>query len=805
VFRKLAAFLIRRRWIVLAVLGAATVAGGVLAPFIDFDFSPQAVLNGSDDLVAHSEDFKRAFGYDDTAVLVVLEATGDRDVLDRRALTWQTEVARDLAGLPRVEDVRSLAVLRLPAPQVTDRPSRRNPLVGLSIKPVPLIGDLPVTEADEARIRRALTRASLAERMLFSPDKRLAATTVLLEPAARDLDSARGIVRDIEARLADRPVPGGYRLHLSGLPVVRTDIVENLQADLHGLLPLAAGTFLVVLTLLFRRVSGALLPVLAVGAGLAWTFGILVATGERLNIISNILPVLLFVIGMANCVHIVSRYAEEAERSGGDLLAAGRGTISHMASACLLTYLTTAIGFTTLIAARSDAVQSVGWQALMGMMLLYISTVFLLGCALPSFRAPRHTHATTAAAHPIARLVSFTGHAVARRPWVTLAASALVVATALLLARNVRIDTRMVGTYDTEHPVIRTMRMLEERMGGLMAIEVDLRADRPGRFLEPEVFAAVRDVQSAAGGYEEVILTRSYADICDQVLKNLPFGASGGAPPTAPQLALADRVVGTMPETVGLPMFLTDDGRRARLMIRVRDLGTTRILDLIRRLEDQLATHFPADGPVTARLTGDAYLHAVGFDRFVRDFFYSLVAAAGVIFVVIAVLFRSIRLGLISILPNTTPLLLTLGYIGARGYDLNAANVVVFAISLGIAVDDSIHFLARFREEVRHDAHVLLAIRRAFRGAGRAIVLTSVLIISGISALLLSRFVPSRRFAELTSVTMAAALVGDLLLLPACLVLFWRRGRPPLHGPTRAAKPEPGAGQGAARREDAPS
>jgi hypothetical protein len=221
-------------------------------------------------------------------------------------------------------------------------------------------------------------------------------------------------------------------------------------------------------------------------------------------------------------------------------------------------------------------------------------------------------------------------------------------------------------------------------------------------------------------------------------------------------------------------------------MIRVRDAGTARTLALARRLQRQLAAHFPAGGPVSARLTGDAYLHAVGLDRFVRDFFYSLLAAAGVIFVVIALLFRSIRLALISVLPNTTPLLITLGYIGARGYSLNAANVVVFAISLGIAVDDSIHFLARFREEVRHGAHVLMAIRRSFRGAGRAIVLTSVLIIAGLSMLLLSRFVPSRRFAELTSVTMAAALVGDLLLLPACLALFWPRGRAPLHGPRRA-------------------
>jgi predicted RND superfamily exporter protein len=149
-----------------------------------------------------------------------------------------------------------------------------------------------------------------------------------------------------------------------------------------------------------------------------------------------------------------------------------------------------------------------------------------------------------------------------------------------------------------------------------------------------------------------------------------------------------------------------------------------------------------------------------------------------VIFLIIGLLFRSLRVGLIAALPNTTPLLLTLGYMGWRGYDMNAGNVIVFTISLGIAVDDTIHLLYRFREEHHTQPNVVQATRSALAGTGPAIVLTSLLIVGGLAVLLFSQFVPTRRFAELLIVTMGGALVGDLLLLPACLVLFSAKQKP---------------------------
>jgi len=769
---RFAEFLIRHRWAILVVLAAVTAWAVTLAPRIRFDFTPQAVLEGRDDLVGYAERFKETFGHEDAVLLVVVEATGKADVLDRAALSWQGRAARRIAKLPHIQRVDSIAGLEVP---------RLVAWLPPLIRTVPLLKTLAVDEAGERRVRDAVDELKLLEGTLVSADRRVAALVVWIDPDRRDADSMRQVVNDVRSALARDRLPPGYAAHLSGLPVLRTDIVDNLQGDLLFLLPLAGVLFLVVLAVLFRSVSGTLLPLLAVGSGLAWTVGLLVATGQSLNIVSNVLPVLLFVIGMANCVHVLNRYGEESVCPGGGRLAVTRRTMAHMLFAVGLTTVTTAIGFASLCATRSEVLQTLGWHASLGMFLLYLSTILILGTLLPSFRPPREANASVAGVHLVARIVGAAGHAVARHPRLTLLCSAAIVIASLVAARNVVVNSYMIETYDEEHPTVQTMRLVENRLSGVLPLEISLAADRPGRLLDPAVYRSVAEAERFAVGQDPVLFARSYVDLHQEVHAKLSGrdGARREMPPDGPKgverVRLTDAILRQMPGRNGHAAFVSADGMRARILLRVRDVGTRDTLKLIETLEAKLSELFPPGRGITVRLTGDAYVHARGMDSFVRAVLYSLLGASVVIFAVIALLFRSLRLGLISILPNLTPLVVTLGYMGLRGYPMNAANVIVFAISLGIAVDDTIHFLARFREEIAVDADVAEAIRRSYHGTGRAIVLASVLIVAGLSVLLLSEFVPSRRFAELTSVTMLAALVGDLLLLPACLMLFWKR------------------------------
>jgi predicted RND superfamily exporter protein len=358
------------------------------------------------------------------------------------------------------------------------------------------------------------------------------------------------------------------------------------------------------------------------------------------------------------------------------------------------------------------------------------------------------------------------------------------------LAQNVVIDSKLIETYDEDNPVVQTMHLVENKLGGFMPLELSLTAENEGDFQDPDTFFRVAKATAYLRSLPEVTLVRSYVDLYREMDRALP-----GRPrfhdnaPTEDPTEGSETVVRIQDADTRLEGnknaksnryrdYLAEDGLHARISVHVRDVGIRRAREVYDEIKKKLAKIFPPEAGIQVRLTGDSYYSSMAMRDLIGDLFYSLVGAAAVIFVVIAILFRSLRMAIASVLPNTTPLIVTLGYMGLMaglgfsGYTMSTGNVIVFAISLGIAVDDTIHFLARFRDEVQEGGSVDDIVRRTCLGTGRAIMLTSLLIVTGLSVVHLSQFVPTRRFAELTTVTMCAALLGDLLLLPACLKVF---------------------------------
>ena len=769
--RRFAGFLVQHPRL---VIGLLLISVAIALPFVShlqFDFSPQAIYRGDDKLVGYSEEFKRTFGYDEAVVLVVLEATGSADVLATPALQWQRDIAGDFQKVAGVHSVESLPTLQIP----------RMTLSGLELQP--LIDGGSVDEETAGKARGLLENQPLVRNGLLSLDDRVAAIAVFLEPESRDIDSMRKAVKAVRMAVARRPPPVGYRVHLTGLPVLRVEVVDELQADQFTLMPIAGLVYFGVLAALFRRFSTAIVPLIAVGIGLTWTLATLALTHQSVNLVTNVLPVLLLIIGVSSSVQIVGCYAEEAALYPDDLATAAREAIVKMTPACLLAAITTAIGFASLATAQSVLLRSFGWQAAVGVGYQYVCTLIALGAALRFVAPPRQVDRPGEKPGLVARIASAAGAAVARRPWRAIGGAAVVVLAAFWGSTRVTINSYSVlETFSENHPAVQTLRLVERQLAGIMPLEISLEASEPGAFLEPEVFHQVLQVEREAREMDGVLAVRSYADLVRAVLVHWPgrrlsetdeeLAPEGTAGRT--RLARTEQFIDRFRDAFHYGAYMSDDGRRARIQLQLREIGSRRTLELIRQLEARLQRAFPPGGPMTARLTGEAFVNAEALTALIRNLFFSLFTASLVIFGLIALEFRSLRAGLIAAIPNLTPLLVTLGYMGLRNYDMNVANVIVFTICLGLADDNTIHFLYRFREELQNGATVPAAIERAFRGTGRAIVATSLLLLAGMAVLLLSNFVPTRRFAELTCVTIVGNLLGVLLLLPACLVLAWR-------------------------------
>ena len=766
----IAEFLLCHPILVFGGLLFSSVCALVVARDLKFDFTPQAIYRGNDALLAYSEEFKQTFGYDEAVLLVVLKATGDGDVLSRAALQWQADVAEEVKSLREIARVDCVATIEVP----------RISLQGLSLQP--LVDQVTVDEAAAHRVRATLAESQLVRSGLLSGDDRVSALAAFIDPGERDIDAMRAVVSRVKSVLDKHPLPSGYQVFLSGLPALRVEVVNNLLRDFLTLIPLGGAVYLVVLSLMFRRLSGALLPLCAVGIGLTWTLAAFAMTRESLNLVSNILPMLLMIIGVSSCVQIVTCYAEEFARDG-DRRRAAREAIARMAPACFLAALTTAVGFASLFTARSELLSRFGWQAAVGVAFQYVSTLLTLGALFRFFPAPTHAGLDEAKPGIVTRIVSVLGYAVARHSRITMGCALGILALAAWSGSRVVINTYAIReTFHDDHPSIDTMKLIEQELSGIMPLEISLTSSESDTFMEPDVFHRVLEVEQTARQLPGVLVAQSYADLFREVLQSWPGRRTNESdvelvPRTdlgRARLLRTAEFIERFGDAFHYDSYLTADGKRARIRLRLREIGSRQTLALIDSLEATLSHTFPPTGPIRAELTGEGYVNAIALTVLIRDLFYSLLTASLVIFTLIAFEFRSLRVGLIAALPNVTPLAVTLGYMGLRGYDMNVANVIAFTICLGLADDNTIYFLYRFRQEMQATGDTTEAIRRAFLGTGRAIVLTSILLLVGMAVLLCSDFVPTQRFAELTSVTIVGNLLGVLLLLPACLVLFWK-------------------------------
>lgn len=762
------------------MLLASTLVSAWAATGMRFDFAPQSIFQGNDELLEANEEFKKTFGHDDSVIQVILHATGKSDVLEPAALDWQVSLAH---GMDRLEDIVRVESLG----SIT---TRKFSLSGnLGMDRAPLI-DVPADSETETEVRDFLDHSHLTEGILVDTERKVAAILVFFNPKMQSVEEMRTIVERIQKTVKDNPPPEGYRVYLTGQAVLRVDIVKNLQTDQHSLIPLAGILYFLALLLAHRRISGSVVPLAAVGIGLAWALGLFAVTRQSFNLISNVLPMLLMVLGVNNSVHIIHRFAEEIPHAATRREAV-HNTMRHMVVACFLTFVTTVTGFASLATANSDIIQSFAWQSVWGLILLYVAIIITLTAALPWLAPPRVEILTAGRSTRSSRLLGKVAKFVTTRPRLTVAGSFVMMALAVIASWDLKINAYTLETYDDDHPTLKTIRLVERRLSGLFPLEIDLKVDDAGQFYEEEFVRQLAEVQRFASAQSEVVFQRSYLNLHAEVsppLRELLSSPEGNSSSLQSAIDRSQTRLQSAAEEMGYSVFMTPDKKRARLLLKVRDEGTHRTGQLIERLESKLKETFPEGSGVRHQMTGDAYVITMAMNQLIQGLMVSLLTASAVIFLIIGVLFRSPRIGLMAAISNSTPLVLTLGYIGFRGYDLNAGNVIVFSISLGIVVDNTIHFIYRFQEENRLEPDVRKATRIALATTGPAMVLTSLLIVGGLAVLMISQFVPTRRFAELMIVTLGGALVGDLLVLPACLVLLSPKPKSQKEGGNRSAQ-----------------
>src|SRR5262245_55732640 len=757
---RLAGWLVRHSAAVLVVVCAITVALGVAARRLRVESSLESVLASGDPAVEYYGRVRQLFGGDDVAVVGVRAD----DILARSTLEKIARVTEALTKIPGVERVMSVTNAVDPAADVFTPPR--------------LLPRIPPTPEDVVALRKKLEAVAFYRKNLVADDFRGAAINVILRPMSDAEYTDLGIDEAITAAIGAEPGPEQF--FYTGAAHVKQAAVTLMQGDLVRFTPYALLLVVLVLLQSFRTKRGVILPVVTVTMALVWTLGIVVLSGHAITLGTVILPPLLLVVGSSYAIHVMARYYEQVEqRAPQDQLVIR--AFDRVWLPLTISAFVTMVGFGSLMVSRLPAIWELGCFAVVGVACVTIACLTFLPAILSILPAERARERTGKVSPRLSRLLARAGHLAHARRVVLRWGAAIVALVAILGARRIRVDADFIAYFKPAAPVRVANEVINKEIVGSNPFYVVIEG-APGLLKRWEVLKLVEELQKFLDTLPGVTSSISLVDYLELLesglnrageqdlvvdeqghLRQAPAARTFWEDPRSLDPVL--KMVSTSPET--FRSVVTKDFSAASILVRTNLTGSRAVESTLSRVREFIAARFPAD--VVARLTGTLVLLTGTTSDIIADQVKSLGLALGVIFVVMAFMFLSTKIGILAILPNVLPVLLFYGVMGWGGIELNFGTSLIAAISLGIAVDATVHYMARLNRELAGETNQRAAIQRALETVGVPIVFTTVALFLGFLTFAFSSFVPIQTFGVLSSVTLAASLGTNLLLLPSLL------------------------------------
>ncbi len=752
---QLADVIIKYRWPLLVGAVVLFGAGAMVAKHVEYNYSFWTLFVSHDPEVLALKRYQQQWG-EDSAVSFLALRSKHGTALTLRNLKIVAQLEKAIADIPGIDEVSSV----LSVDTVRGE--------GDTLEVGPLLPEPPSTAADVELLRQRALGNDLIRGSYVSANGRTTVIVSRIHSELHDAAQRNPIVVRMQELAKELTRGSDLEPYLAGIPVAQWVYSRKMMRDTRVFIGIAAALLAIILVVMFRSLVGLLLPLGVVGMATVLTMATLVLTGEQMNMLNTALPTLMLVIGIADGIHILAHYQQRLG-AGDDPRTALRSTVRRLGWAVFLTSATTAVGFASLAMARIGTVRNFGIYAGLGIMYAFVLNLLLVPAGIYVFRNKKLAGlqaARTTDSGLLNRWLQRLGRVVMASPRATLLISAGVVALVGAGATSLRVESRMFEEISDDDPVVIAHRKLEEDLHGAVSYALDVET-APGQASSPAVLKALDRLESIAEAHPAVSLAMGLSDVIKQMNKATHGGDVAYA--TIPDNPALISQYLLLAEGSLTDRLIDADHSRTQVWMRGPEVVTSVWEGLRKTLEAEARKLAPA---VKITVTGGSAMAQRALASIVQDILVSLLGATVVILLLMSALFRSLRLGLLSMVPNLIPLLMTVGVMGYFGINLRTSTVVIFSISLGLAVDDTIHFLVCYRREHRAGTSPREAVLATLRSTGRPIVYTSLLLIGGFWVLLFSSFNATRDVGLLGGVTLISALAADLVVLPAMLAVL---------------------------------
>lgn len=764
-WHKVAAFIIKFRIALLILLLIATAFMGYMATTVGLSYQYGDAIPRDNPKYIEYKAFRDKFGEDGNLFVIAVQK---EDFFEPQFFQKYTELVDELAQIDAVENVLSVpTAINI----VKDTSSGK-------LKTV-LLADQVGTENMDS-FKKAFYSLPFYRGLLYNPDNHtylmgLSINKEVLNSKKRDKLNTE--IVDIVDKFGEE---NNVDMRMSGLPYIRATVMSMVKGEMGLFLILSFALTALILAIFFRSFMAVLTSIVIVGIGVVWSLGMIGLLGYKITILTGLIPSLVVVIGIPNCIYFLNKYHTEYNKTGNKAKSLLR-MVDRMGIVTLFTNVTTAIGFGVFALTQSELLRSFGIVAAIDIIALFIISLIFIPALYSLLPPPKGRHINYLENKLVNRILTFFADWVFKHRPLIYVASILVVGLSVWGMYRLQAVGYIVDDLPEDNKVYTDMKFFEKNFNGVMPLEIVVDAKKQRGATTLGTMQKIDQMNKVMEEHPEIGPSLSYIEAVKFARQAYYKGDSSsyGIPnmfdisfiqPYLRTNSGTNADAGDNMFTQVVSSFVDSNQQEARVSYKVLDVGTKRLPAILDSIKPKVAEIFDSSR-YDVTFTGVSIVYLEGTKFIINSLRNSILLAFVMIFGCMIFLFRSWRMLLISIVINVIPLIITAGIMGWSGIVIKPSTVLVFSVALGITVDVTIRFLVNFRQELaKNNDDIAATVHRTIHDTGLSIIYTSLILIAGFGVFVLSKFDGTKSLGLLTSITLFMAMVTNLVLQPALLL-----------------------------------
>ena len=754
-------FILRNRLVNLVIIFGLTAFMAYQARKVEMSYEFGRVLPSNDPTSITYEKFKKVFGEDGSVLFLGIQ---DPRILNQEVFRDWYKLTYRIKQVDGVQDVVSIGrMFHLVKNDSTKK---------LDFKL--LYNKEPKSQKEVDSIINLILSYPFYNGFLYN--KETYATIMALTIDKNKIDSKKRfkLVDDITRTCEEFHAKHNIKVHYSGLPYIRTQTGKKIENELYWFTFIALLVASIVLFIYFRSYKAVFIPLIIVGIGVVWVLGTMSLFKFKITMLTGVLPPLLIIIGIENCIFLINKYHFEYKAHQNKVKALSR-MIQKAGLATLLTNLTTAIGFGIFIFTRNRLMYEFGLVASINIIIIYIFSVFLIPIFFSYLNPPLPRHLQHLDNLNIQKLVNKALYIVQNKRGVVFTCTIVLVVISIFGISRLNTTGNIVDDIPVKDPLYTDLMFFEKNFKGVMPFEISIDTKKKRGVMQLSTIKKIDRLQDSLKKYPEFSSPLSIAEVAkfakqafyngDPFMYNLPgsnemiFMSS-----YIPKIDNKKRTI--------LNSFIDTNMQLTRISVQMANIGTNDIQRIKDDLEPKIDSIFD-NKDYKVDITGTSVVFLEGTKYLIGNLLQSFILALILISIIMALLFSSFRMVVISIIPNILPLLATAAMMGFIGIAIKPTTIVIFSIALGISVDNSILFLSRYRQYLRDTKwQIRESVLGALRETGFSMLYSSSVLCLGFCMFIFSSFGGTQSLGYLITFTLFVALGSNLLFLPSLLLYF---------------------------------